>query len=181
MLRSITLGVAKSTQPLVSLARPMIRYSGYASDFGESFRPLAKPWVVKSLYCVSWIYVCGDVGYTTYHYHREGVQGHDLYRVFIERSVFQALATMLLPAITIHEIVRITNKKMFFEGSKFMSLNFMRNHKWALRYGGTICGLSIVPFLPFMYDVPVKFLCQNFFNFTMPWKNETTSNVSPKN
>ncbi|KAK4696075.1 hypothetical protein P7C71_g1785, partial [Lecanoromycetidae sp. Uapishka_2] len=38
------------------------RYVAYTSDIGESFRPLAHPWLVKGAYGVSWAYLVGDLG-----------------------------------------------------------------------------------------------------------------------
>ena len=37
------------------------RYVAYTSDIGESFRPVAHPYLVKSAYGISWLYLIGDV------------------------------------------------------------------------------------------------------------------------
>jgi fission process protein 1 len=45
------------------------RYVAYTSDIGESFRPIAHPYLVKGAYGVSWAYLIGDVsneGYKAY-------------------------------------------------------------------------------------------------------------------
>ncbi|KAF2877272.1 mitochondrial 18 KDa protein-domain-containing protein [Massariosphaeria phaeospora] len=45
------------------------RYVAYTSDIGESFRPIAHPWLVRSAYGISWLYLTGDVaneGYKAY-------------------------------------------------------------------------------------------------------------------
>lgn len=45
------------------------RYVAYTSDIGESFRPVAHPYIVRSAYGVSWLYLTGDVvheGYKAY-------------------------------------------------------------------------------------------------------------------
>lgn len=42
------------------------RYVGYASDIGESSRPLMDPKYVKYFYAVTWAYVFGDVAYRGY-------------------------------------------------------------------------------------------------------------------
>lgn len=42
------------------------RYVAYTSDVGESFRPVAHPWLVRSAYCISWTYLIGDVGHEGY-------------------------------------------------------------------------------------------------------------------
>ena len=35
------------------------RYFAYTSDVGEAFRPVVRPWVVRTAYGVSWAYVAG--------------------------------------------------------------------------------------------------------------------------
>ena len=42
------------------------RYVAYTSDIGESFRPIAHPWLVRSAYTISWTYLLGDVGHEGY-------------------------------------------------------------------------------------------------------------------
>lgn len=38
----------------------------YTSDVGESFRPVAHPYLVRSAYAISWTYILGDVGHEGY-------------------------------------------------------------------------------------------------------------------
>lgn len=42
------------------------RYVAYTSDIGESFRPVAHPYLVKGAYAVSWLYLTGDVAHEGY-------------------------------------------------------------------------------------------------------------------
>jgi fission process protein 1 len=42
------------------------RYVAYTSDIGESFRPIAHPYLVKGAYAVSWLYLTGDVAHEGY-------------------------------------------------------------------------------------------------------------------
>lgn len=155
------------------------RYVAYTSDIGESFRPIAHPYLIKGAYAVSWIYLAGDVsheGYKAYCRNQrvlhpekfledEGekketkvvaVPGQDTgvfaqvseaakkatstegvkyggagtaltggevvagripaiedYRaVMAQRAVFQGLASMGLPAFTIHSIVRYSGRAL---------------------------------------------------------------------
>lgn len=123
------------------------RYVAYTSDIGESFRPIAHPWLVKSAYGISWAYLIGDVsheGYKAYlrnqrmlHPGSPGVlatrssdarevppaleskalAAHvpaiDDYRsVMAQRAVFQSIASMGLPAFTIHSIVRYSGRAL---------------------------------------------------------------------
>ena len=144
------------------------RYVAYTSDIGESFRPIAHPWLVRGAYGVSWAYLIGDVsheGYKAYTknqriLHPEAdpnstsaqslVPGHvpaiDDYRArMAERAVFQSLASMGLPAFTIHSIVR-------YSGQAFKSVKSPKIRTW----GPIGLGLAAVPALPYMFDKPVE-------------------------
>lgn len=171
------------------------RYVAYTSEVGESFRPVAHPWLVRSAYGISWAYIFGDVaneGYKAYLRNREVIAPqceayknattivpveatldqvspkrfvehepherqlqdqpygataspqhpmpwsdpeedtltpwstrkiplNDDYRaVMAERAVFQVLASMALPAFTIHSIVKYSGKAMKGVGSTLL-------------------------------------------------------------
>lgn len=140
------------------------RYVAYTSDIGESFRPVAHPYLVKGAYGISWLYLVGDVGYEGYkaylrnqkvlhpeNYAEKDEQssggmvgkvkgavqemkttlGHGMtgenttamtqgrvaaiedYRtVMVQRAVFQGIASMGLPAFTIHSLVKYSGRAM---------------------------------------------------------------------
>jgi len=156
------------------------RYVAYTSDIGESFRPIAHPWLVRGAYGISWAYLIGDVsneGYKAYCRNQrlisptpgktpadatsalvpaspddadapkmEYVPALEDYRsVMAQRAVFQSIASMGLPAFTIHSIVRYSGK-------------FLKNAKNpTIRTWGPIgLGLAAVPALPFLFDKPVE-------------------------
>ncbi|PGH30073.1 hypothetical protein GX50_07178 [[Emmonsia] crescens] len=193
------------------------RYVAYTSDIGESFRPVAHPWLVRSAYGISWAYIIGDVaneGYKAYLRNRrvlapacdayrnaigtvprdleiDAVAGRKLHHgtqpeqeqtlnstaskthplpwtdpeedalmpwqttkiplvddyrsVMAERAVFQVLASMGLPALTIHSVVKYSGRAL--RGTK---TTMMRT--W-LPIG---LGLAVVPFLPYAFDKPVE-------------------------
>ncbi|KAI1922893.1 hypothetical protein LOZ66_003022 [Ophidiomyces ophidiicola] len=192
------------------------RYVAYTSDIGESFRPVAHPWLVRSAYGVSWAYIFGDVaneGYKAYvrNSHvfipqddtyrsavaplakssdvdthvvaKEGLRrpqkalrdgkassdrhpmpwqdpeadtltpwpthkiplSEDFRSIMAERAVFQILASMGLPAFTIHSVVKYSGRAL-----KGMKSTFFRT--WA----PIGLGLSVVPFLPYVFDKPVE-------------------------
>ncbi|CAN9079303.1 unnamed protein product [Alternaria alternata] len=194
------------------------RYVAYTSDIGESFRPIAHPYLVKGAYGISWLYLTGDVaheGYKAYCRNQhilhpenyideaaekslgegkdkdlaatgkttstgildkvqdlarnatstEGVKYgeaggpltggqvvagkipaiEDYRAVMAQRAVFQAVASMGLPAFTIHSIVRYSGRALKDAKNK------------TLRTWGPIgLGLAAVPFLPFVFDEPVE-------------------------
>ncbi|GAB7345119.1 hypothetical protein MBLNU457_3515t1 [Dothideomycetes sp. NU457] len=176
------------------------RYVAYTSDIGESFRPIAHPYLVKGAYGISWAYLIGDVsheGYKAYLRNQrvlnpEGDQlagGKDItsdkqhagttttlgagptgnstatinpgrvvpiedYRaVMAQRAVFQTLASMALPAFTIHSIVR-------YSGQALKNVKNVR-----IRTFGPIgLGLAAVPALPFAFDQPVEHAIEYIFH-----------------
>ncbi|KAJ5309114.1 hypothetical protein N7508_004493 [Penicillium antarcticum] len=172
------------------------RYVAYTSDIGESFRPIAHPWLVRSAYGVSWAYLLGDVGhegYKAYLRNRKALTpageaykdaseisqdqiikgmatgnmtignqnpesndaqsnwptleiplAEDYRMVMVKRAVFQSIASMGLPAFTIHSVVRYSGR-------------MVKNVKGAFIRTWTPIGLglAVVPFLPYIFDHPV--------------------------
>ncbi|KAI0773996.1 mitochondrial 18 KDa protein-domain-containing protein [Fomes fomentarius] len=130
------------------------RYIAYTSDVGEAFRPVVHPAIVTAAYGVSWLYLAGDVGYETYKAHRQGPTALEaahfseptrLGMIAVKRSVFQSIASMALPAFTIHTAVRQAKKA-------FANVQSPRVRTW----GPTVTGLAIVPVLPYLFDKPVE-------------------------
>ncbi|CAG8171538.1 unnamed protein product [Penicillium salamii] len=170
------------------------RYVAYTSDIGESFRPIAHPWLVRSAYGISWGYLLGDVGHEGYkaylrnwkalaptgdtyrdasepsqdqiikgmatgnmtignqadskdslHWPTPEIPLAEDYRlVMAKRAVFQSIASMGLPAFTIHSVVRYSGKMV-----KGVKTSFIRT--WT----PIGLGLAVVPFLPYIFDHPV--------------------------
>ncbi|KAK9461934.1 mitochondrial 18 KDa protein-domain-containing protein [Lipomyces oligophaga] len=135
------------------------RYVAYTSDIGESFRPVAHPRLVSLAYGISWTYVLGDIsyeGYKTYLKEQDWLsakaKGEPVSEEkpnwalsVVQRGVFQSIASMGLPALTIHSTVRYSGQAM-------------KNVKNArLRtYGPVALGLAVVPLLPYLFDEPVE-------------------------
>ncbi|KAF5393729.1 hypothetical protein D9757_000258 [Collybiopsis confluens] len=127
--------------------RASSRYIAYTSDVGEAFRPVVPPWMVAAAYGVSWVYLTGDVGYETYKAHRKGPTALEIQTgldentrlalVAVQRATFQSIASMALPALTIHTAVNQAKKA-------FANVKNPRLKLW----GPTVTGLSIVPGLP---------------------------------
>lgn len=77
-------------------------------------------------------------------------QGHvvpieDYRSVMAQRAVFQSIASMGLPAFTIHSIVR-------YSGQAFKNVKNPRLRTW----GPIGLGLAAVPVLPFVFDEPIE-------------------------
>ena len=124
------------------------RYVAYTSDIGESFRPIAHPWLVRGAYTVSWAYILGDVGHEGWKAYKhnqkllhptndehmsasalgqaqdklaavaDAVQPvhipaiQDWRAVAAQRAIFQSVASMGLPAFTIHSVVRYSGRAL---------------------------------------------------------------------
>jgi fission process protein 1 len=127
------------------------RYLAYTSDVGEAFRPVVSSWVVKSAYGISFAYVGYDV---CAHVLQAQKRNEDMTRVFVQRSIFQGLASLLLPAITIHTIVDVTAKQL-------------KNTKY-IKYGPTAAGLAVLPLLPIVYDEPLEHGMDKLFDKFWP-------------
>ncbi|GLI73029.1 hypothetical protein PoHVEF18_001219 [Penicillium ochrochloron] len=173
------------------------RYVAYTSDIGESFRPVAHPWLVRSAYGISWAYLVGDVGHEGYKAylrnrralappgdaHKDATSeqilvgmatgninmpltsegrseekdsltpwptteislAEDYRMVMAKRAVFQSIASMGLPAFTIHSVVKYSGRAV-----KGVKNTLLRT--W-FPIG---LGLSVVPFLPYLFDHPVE-------------------------
>lgn len=109
---------------------------------------------VTAAYGVSWAYLIGDVAFTTYKAKEAGPTPIEaanfseptrLTMVAVKRSVFQSVASMALPAFTIHTAVRQASKMV----AKSSNITLKR-------WGPTAVGISIVPALPFLFDHPVS-------------------------
>ncbi|KAG6335048.1 hypothetical protein ID866_4050 [Astraeus odoratus] len=130
------------------------RYIAYSSDVGEAFRPLVSPAVVRTAYGISWLYLSADVSYEAYKAHRRGpspIEAAHLSEptrvglVAVKRAVFQSIASMALPAFTIHTVV--ARSKPLFSRLK---------HPRIRTWGPTVAGLAVVPALPYIFDKPVE-------------------------
>lgn len=147
-----TTNTALRYTPYLARARTILlsahRYVAYTSDIGESFRPVAHPWLIRGAYGISWAYLIGDVSHEGYKAYLRNQQilnpgqpgvtsvrasdarddhpstssvgfkpGHvpaleDYRTVMAQRAIFQSLASMGLPAFTIHSIVRYSGRAL---------------------------------------------------------------------
>jgi len=143
---------------IARLKRIMIigsRYLAFTSDVGEAFRPVAHPRLVTAAYAISWGYCIADVSYEGYKEYKRGGDTMDITNTVAKRAVFQSVASMALPAFTIHTQVRIVATLC----KKYISNPFL------LKWGPTGAGIALLPFLPLMFDHPVEHLLDKWW----PW------------
>ncbi|KAF8165044.1 mitochondrial 18 KDa protein-domain-containing protein [Crassisporium funariophilum] len=154
------------------------RYVAYTSDVGEAFRPVVPPWVVTAAYGVSWLYLSGDVAYESYKSHHRGPSPIEAANfseptrigiAAVQRATFQSIASMALPAFTIHTAVAQSRKA--FRNATNPSIK---------TWGPTLTGLAIVPVLPFLFDHPVEHVTDRAFDWIrqkLIERNETNKTV----
>ncbi|KAJ3257570.1 hypothetical protein HK103_004479 [Boothiomyces macroporosus] len=138
------------------------RYLAYTSDVGEAFRPVVSKGLVNAAYGISFAYVGFDVGYEMYKSRKRGDTLTETSRVFLQRSIFQGLASLALPAFTIHTAVDFTAKH----------IKKVTKSPMLLRYGPTGVGLAVVPLLPVMFDEPVEIGMEKLFDYVWPLSEE---------
>ena len=128
---------------------------------------MANPWVVRGAYGISWLYLTGDVAYEgnkayrrQYPSREDGTRAmvptnplHDYRTVMVQRALFQSVASMGLPAFTIHSVVKYSGRQ------------FSKSPNKSLRTWGPIgLGLAVVPALPYIFDEPVEYAVEWLFH-----------------
>ncbi|KAF7731567.1 hypothetical protein EC973_009331 [Apophysomyces ossiformis] len=137
---------------LKTALRASTRYIAYSSDYGEAFRPLVSPALVKAAYGISWAYVGLDVSYEAYKAIHAGKDNAIVATIATKRAIFQSLASMILPMMTIHSVVKYSSQ--MFRNVKRPTVRL---------WGPTALGLAVVPFLPYLFDHPVETFVDRIF------------------
>jgi len=136
------------------------RILAYASELGESLRPIIPRSFVRALYGVSWGYVIIDTGFNTMMAYDVGKEAA-IYTC-VDRSIFHTFASMAFPAYTIHSIVRYSGRflRFFFRGTKIA------------RFGPTIIGIACIPYIIHPLDHLADYLmdrsCRLFYSHKLP-------------
>lgn len=117
--------------------------------------------IVTASYAVSIGYCFADVGIEAYKHHKRGyITEHkepaSLTQVIVERSLFQAVASIAVPFALIHTTVDV---------AKHACRRLGRFQRW----GPSIVGLAAVPFLPLYLDEPVEHGLEWVFKRYGPW------------
>ncbi|KAF9217906.1 hypothetical protein BGZ59_008034 [Podila verticillata] len=128
------------------------RYLAYSSDVGEAFRPVAGLRFVNAMYGVSFAYVGFDVAYEGYKAKLAGASNNEIGMTVAKRGIFQGLASLVMPAITIHTVVHQSGR--LFKNAASVTLR---------RWGPTAIGLAVVPALPYMFDHPIETMVDRVF------------------
>ncbi|KAG0329703.1 hypothetical protein BG000_011998 [Podila horticola] len=146
-----------------SLIMASSRYLAYSSDVGEAFRPVAGLRFVNAMYGVSFAYVGFDVAYEGYKAKLAGASNNKIGMTVAKRGIFQSLASLVMPAITIHTVVHQSGK--LFKNAASVTLR---------RWGPTAIGLAVVPALPYMFDHPIETMVDRVFEMLEGSGGKTT-------
>ncbi len=133
----------------------LFRYLAFTSDFGEALRPVMHRSIVTGTYVVAFGYCVADIAIEanklkTNNYINDHGEKISMAHCLAERTTFQAIASLVGPALIIHQTVHFA-KAAFAKLGKFT--------KW----GPSIVGLSVIPFLPIVLDEPVEHGVHTFY------------------
>lgn len=126
------------------------RPAAYTSEVGESFRPVMSPGLIKIMYGISWAYVIVDTASATYNVKDKGQEV--MKYTCLDKAIWHTLASMVLPAFTIHTVVKFTGK--LFKGI------FGQKSKLAV-WLPVFFGLGSIPFIIHPLDDLTDYLMNN--------------------
>ena len=134
-----------------------VRYLAFTSDFGEAARPVVRPKIVTASYAVTWLYVLGDVTAEGISQWRKTPNDRNSIIDKVSRvAVFQLIASVALPFLVIHQTVKGSSVLL----KRYVSEQYTATHKW----GPSVVGLGVIPFLPFTVDHPTEYAVDYAFN-----------------
>lgn len=126
--------VAQALNNVMIGSRPL----AYASEVGESARPIISRHMVLSLYGLSIGYVLLDTFYKSIAVREHGIGKTALFAM--DLAIWHSLASMALPAFTIHSIVK-------FSGKLMKNTNIANPASRLFMFGPTLIGLASIPFI----------------------------------
>lgn len=130
------------------------RYLAYASEVGESFRPIIRKYMVNFSYTASLIYVASDIGINTYDMFQAKKPQNEIALKTTDLMIWHGFASMILPALTIHSIVKYSGKGI----DKF---NVFNSHSKLKTWSPTLIALMCIPFIIHPIDHVTDFAMDN--------------------
>ncbi|QBM89347.1 fission process protein 1 [Metschnikowia aff. pulcherrima] len=153
------------------------RYVAYTSDIGESFRPVAHPFLVTFGYGVSWAYLLGDCSYASWKVKMKSEgrftpglkpwnlapvadpKAAELYKKEVSGNLADEDWRVMFVKRGIFQGLALMALPAFTIHSavRYSSVLFKNSTTKSLRtYGPVAVGLGIVPLLPYIFDEPVE-------------------------
>lgn len=150
-------------QRVARVLGPSTRYMAFSSDVGEAFRPVVHPKLVTFSYALTWGYVFGDIGYSSYMAYKLHPDNSSFVKDRAFRATtFQLIGSVALPFAIIHTGVKqsanLINKYAPPGGWKFVRA-----------WGPSAVGMAIIPFLPRFVDHPIEQAVDSVFNKYNPF------------
>ena len=133
------------------------RLAAYTSDVGESVRPVVPSWIVRACYGMTWLYVAVDVGYNTSEAYLAGKPNETIARTAVHATVFQVIASVLVPSLIIHQAVHMAQHAVHGR------IPPGRIATWL----PSVFGLCLIPLLPYV-DEPCEHLIEVAFDKVWP-------------
>jgi fission process protein 1 len=127
------------------------RWMAYASEGTEPFRPVASVRFVQLGYALSFLYVFCDIGLKATHAWKTTRSTQHTAIVTGDTAVFHTFASMLLPAVTIHTVVK-------YAGKGLQKTNLLANFPKVRAWTPTVVGLCSIPFVVHPIDHGVEFV-----------------------
>ena len=88
-----------------------VRPLAYASEVGESMKSVVHPYVYRTFWGLSIAYVCADTAVKVHDLSEcQGVTRSDLIVKTADTALWHSLASLIVPGVTIHAIVKIATK-----------------------------------------------------------------------
>ena len=161
------------------LAALLVRFrlTAFTSEVGESFRPLVASWQVSATYAVSWAYVSIDIILRTLDEYALRGRTWRVMRTLLFFSIFHTVATMLIPAIIIHEAVHRADQLLHAAARRVAATASAHATQGALSrlwWAPSLVGLSLIPLMP-LFDEPIEHLLEDVF--ARVWKKRHRSCV----
>lgn len=153
-----------NSNKIMAALRPL----AYVSEVGESFRSKIPSFAVKGAYALSIGYVGVDTIVHTINVNSKLLHNPDITieerqkRVainFADKAVWHTCASMVLPALTIHTIVKYSNKGFLYGLPKMMPSikNLVPKSSWA----AVFVGLGSIPFIIHPLDHLTDYVMDN--------------------
>lgn len=149
------------TRNVVSLLKKAVSFRplAYTSEVGEAFRPIIPNWLVKSGYGLSIGYVIGDICLKVHELKNENENKEIMYNKMkmkaIDLSIWHTFASIILPAVTIHTIVKSSTKSINFVAKSVVLPKFIP------MVVPTIIGLCSIPFIIHPLDDVTDYMMDN--------------------
>ena len=126
----------------------------YASEVGESFRPVIPVGAVRSLYGLSFAYCGADIALKTMDIKKHGYGQDKVITKALDLTVWHGFASMALPAFTIHSIVK-------YSGKVLKQLPQVKTYPKVGLWTPVFLGLSSIPFIIHPLDDLTTYVMDN--------------------